>query len=105
MAAVIRSSDEKIYALTTSGGSARICSELLRLASPDKSNIDLWHIIPIPTQEQIAKSAGVTRRTVSRLFSKLYEDNIMERTSEMLIILKREMLEAVALQSADDVIQ
>ena len=60
---IIRITDERLTEVSTLGTMARVCRELLRLASADKRT-GAWLIAPLPTQRELAGRAGTTRGTV-----------------------------------------
>ena len=97
LAGIIRMGDDQISDLSLLGAEQRVCLELLRMAEPDPAYFENLIIFPIPTQSHIANGVGVARETVARIFSKLTQDNIIERKEKTLYIRDPEKLENIAL--------
>ena len=96
LAAVIRTSDERIIDLCTLPAPQRIYAELLRMAEPDDVAPGSWVIRPMRTHAEIASRANTTRETVTRAFGHLVTNGIVERMSKSLYIRDREQLAQLA---------
>ena len=79
LAAMVRSSTERIMDLSTLGANNRIHAELLRLARPDAKGGNSAVISPIPVHSDIASRVSTTRETVARVLSDLARDGVVER--------------------------
>lgn len=97
LAGIIRMGDEQISDLSLLGAEQRVCLELLRMAEPDPAFFENLIVFPIPTQSHIANGVGVARETVARIFSRLTQENIIERKEKTLYIRDPEKLESIAL--------
>lgn len=93
LAGIVRACDERIFDLVTLDAKQRVCMELLRLAQPDAADLTKLVIYPIPTQDAIARNVGITRRTVSRVFRSLMDDQRITKKNKTLLIVDREYLE------------
>lgn len=92
---IIRTTDQRLTELSTLGTMARVCRELLRLATAGERTGE-WLIAPMPTQKELAGRAGTTRETVARTLSQLTRENIVQRSGRVLRILDRAGLEAAS---------
>ncbi len=96
LAAIIRTSDDRIMDLATLSAYQRVYLELLKLKKPDPVRPNSWLIYPLPTQAQIAALASTTRETVARVLSQLQSDGVTERKSKTLYIRQLENLQKLA---------
>jgi CRP/FNR family transcriptional regulator, cyclic AMP receptor protein len=92
---IIRTTDERLTELATLGAIARVCRELLRLATADEHSGN-WLIAPMPTQRDLAGRAGTTRETVARTLAQLSRDGLVRRSGRTLRIRDRAALEAAS---------
>ena len=67
------------------------------MAAPDPAKPESLIISPVPTQANMADVIGVSRETVSRVFSRLRRERIIRRKDKTLYILNRKKLEKRAL--------
>jgi CRP/FNR family transcriptional regulator, cyclic AMP receptor protein len=93
MSSTIRLLDERLTDLTLLGAEQRACTELLRMAKPDKEEPGGYVVSPMPTHANFANLVGVSRETVSRIFRKLREDSLIVHNKRGLCIPNREQLE------------
>lgn len=93
---IIRTSDERIYELTTLGAVQRVHRLLLQLARPDPATPGGWSIVATPTQQSIAAQAGTTRETVARALSQLAGAGVVRRRGRKLVIDDYARLEAMS---------
>jgi len=97
LAGIVRSADQRIIDLSFLSASQRVGLELLKMSEPDPEVEGGWRIDPLPTQNSLAATLGVTRETVARIFGKLQETSIIERRSgSVLRINNRHHLERLA---------
>ena len=90
---LIRTSTDRIMALSTLGACNRVHSELLREARAAQNDGNTAVISPIPTQGDIASRVSTTRETVARVFSDLGKQGLIERINRELVILDVARLE------------
>jgi CRP/FNR family cyclic AMP-dependent transcriptional regulator len=93
MSSDIRLLDERLTDLTLLGAEQRACTELLRMAKPDKEAPGGYVVASMPTHANFANLVGVSRETVSRIFRKLREDSLIVHNKRGLCILDRKQLE------------
>jgi len=98
LAGIIRSTDERIEALSLMDAEQRICLELLRFLEPDPGSMDHFRVYPAPTHNEMAYTTGVTRQTVARIFSRLAKDHVVERQGRVLYIRDHGKLKEAAFQ-------
>jgi CRP-like cAMP-binding protein len=101
LARVVREGTDRITDLSLLSAEQRVCLELLRLARPDPALLKSFAIFPVPTQNMIANSVGVSRETVARIFGRLTRRKVIERKSRTLYILDRDKLEEMAMTGVD----
>ena len=101
LARVVRDGTDRITDLSLLSAEQRVCLELLRLARPDPAVLKSFAIFPVPTQNMIANSVGVSRETVARIFGRLTRQKVIERKSRTLYILNRDKLEEMAMTGVD----
>ena len=99
LAGIIRSTDERIEALSLMDAEQRICLELLRYLEPDPGRMDRFRVYPVPTHVEMAYTIGVTRQTVARIFSRLAKDRVVERQGKVLYIRNHGKLKETAFQA------
>jgi CRP-like cAMP-binding protein len=94
LAGVIRAVDRKAVEFGLVGAVQRVYRELLRLAcvTPDGRTV----VVPLPTQEQLAASAGTTRETAARALAQLAKAGVTRRHGRELRICEPRMLEVLA---------
>lgn len=97
MTSSIRAGYKKISNFSLLNAEQRICLELLSLVKPDPAAIGNWLIHPIPTQQVIASSVGVTRETVGRIFLRLIDTGIIDKKEKTLYVRDPDRLEEIAL--------
>jgi CRP-like cAMP-binding protein len=78
--------------MRTLNSDQRIVEELLWLAECSSNDPNELIINEIPSQEFLAGSLGITRRTVVRIFNRLYKEGNIERHGRKLIITDTEAL-------------
>jgi CRP-like cAMP-binding protein len=83
---LIRSLSERIYEFTTLGVHHRIHAELLRLAKTHMTGPTVANIYPAPTHADIANQVSTHREAVSREFSRLNGEGLIERRGRNLIV-------------------
>jgi CRP/FNR family cyclic AMP-dependent transcriptional regulator len=93
MSSDIRLLDERLTDLTLLGAEQRACTELLRMAKPDKEAPGGYVVAPMLTHANFANLVGVSRETVSRIFRKLREDTLIIHNKRGLCIPDRNRLE------------
>jgi CRP/FNR family transcriptional regulator, cyclic AMP receptor protein len=94
LARIIRRTDERIAELSVLSAMQRIYRELNRLARPGPEGGAV--IAPLPTQEGLAAVVGTTRETVARALGHLARAGTTRRRGRELLILKPDLLEALA---------
>lgn len=99
LAGIIRSTDERIEALSLMDAEQRICLELLRYLEPDPGRMDRFRVYPVPTHVEMAYTIGVTRQTVARIFSRLAKEQVVERQGKVLYIRNHGKLKETAFQA------
>jgi len=83
---LIRALSERVYEFTTLGVHHRIHAELLRLAKAHMTSPTVANIYPAPTHADIANQVSTHREAVSREFSRLASENLIERRGRNLIV-------------------
>lgn len=83
---LIRALSERVYEFTTLGVHHRIHAELLRLAKSHMSGPTVANIYPAPTHADIANQVSTHREAVSREFSRLASEKLIERRGRNLIV-------------------
>ena len=86
MAFFVRSLSERIFEFTTYGVPNRIQAELLRLAKANGHGTEVVNIYPAPTHADIASQVSTHREAVTREFSHLASEGILEKRGRNLII-------------------
>jgi len=86
LAAVIRTSTDRIIDLTTLGANNRVHGEFLRQAAGSETDDNTAMIKPIPVHSDMASRASTTRETVARVLSDLAKKGIVKREKDSLII-------------------
>jgi CRP/FNR family transcriptional regulator, cyclic AMP receptor protein len=86
LAAVIRTSTDRIVDLTTLGANNRVHGELLRQAASSATDDNTATIKPIPVHSDMASRASTTRETVARVLSDLAKKGIVKREKDSLVI-------------------
>ncbi len=86
MAAIIRTSTDRIMDLSTLGANNRVHAELLRLAQLGRRENNTAVISPIPIHGDIASRVSTTRETVARVLGDLSRSGVVERRSDALVI-------------------
>ena len=103
MSHIIRTVDDRIMDLSTLRAVQRVYVELLRLAEEDERSGQCV-IRALPVQRDMARRAGTTRETVSRVLGDLKREHIAERKGRTLYIHDKHRLEemAEALSAGDE---
>ena len=83
---LIRALSERVYEFTTLGVHNRIDAELLRLAKAHMTGPTVANIYPAPTHADIANQVSTHREAVSREFSRLTSEGLIERRGRNLIV-------------------
>ena len=97
LAGIIRIGDERISDISLLGAEQRVCIGLISMATPDPAKPKSLIIFPVPTQANFADVIGVSRETVSRVFSRLRQERIIRRKDKTLYIPNKKKLEQRAL--------
>jgi len=101
LARIIRNLDHRVTQLSTQNESQRIFGELVRIAEPDPSRPECWHIPDMPNHKEIASWAGTSREQVAQAIGELARDGIVRRKTMGLLISDWERLQLMARQTAD----
>ncbi len=83
---LVRALSERIFEFTTYGVRNRIQAELLRLAKASGQGTEIINIYPAPTHADIASHVSTHREAVTREFSHLASEGILEKRGRNLII-------------------
>lgn len=86
LAFYVRALSERIFEFTTYGVPNRIQAELLRLARAIGQGAETVNIYPAPTHADIASQVSTHREAVTREFSHLASEGILEKRGRNLII-------------------
>lgn len=87
LAAIIRTSNDRIMDLSTLGAYTRVYAEILRLARTlAKDDADSAVIDPLPVHSDLASRCGTTRETVARAVSDLIKRGVAEKQGSGLAI-------------------
>lgn len=86
LASLIRALSDRVYEFTTLGVRNRIHAELLRLAKAHMSGEKVANIHPAPTHADIANHISTHREAVSREFSHLASEGLLEKRGRNLIV-------------------
>ena len=86
LTSLIRLLSERVYEFTTLGVHNRIHAELLRLAKAHMTDTKVANIYPAPTHADIANQVSTHREAVSREFSRLAGEKLIERRGRNLIV-------------------
>jgi CRP/FNR family cyclic AMP-dependent transcriptional regulator len=95
LASMVRASDVRIMELSTLAASARVYSELLRMAKPEAAVPGMWVIQPLPPLREIASRASTTRETVNRSITQLYPTGLIRRKGRNLYVTDKAKLELI----------
>ena len=98
---IIRRSNERIIDLATLNAQQRVCSEILKLSSPDAAVPGAWCVYPLPTQSTIASRIGTSRETVGRVMSDLMKGGLVSKKGRSLFIPDRSRLETLTARLQD----
>jgi CRP/FNR family transcriptional regulator, cyclic AMP receptor protein len=93
MAAMVRTSTERILDLSTLGAHNRVYAEILRLAKPGADGRPA--IRPIPVHSDLAARVSTTRETVARVFSELARANVVIKERDALVVAAPARLKAM----------
>ena len=83
---LIRALSERVYEFSTLGVRNRIHAELLRLAKAHLTSPSVANIYPAPTHAAIASQISTHREAVSREFSHLTSEGLLEKRGRNLIV-------------------
>jgi CRP-like cAMP-binding protein len=86
LAAIIRTSTDRIMDLSTLAANNRVHADLLRQARANVKGRNVAEISPIPVHGDIASRVSTTRETVARVMNDLARQGIVERKKDALII-------------------
>lgn len=86
LTSLIRLLSERVYEFTTLGVHNRIHAELLRLAKAHMTSPTVANIYPAPTHADLANQVSTHREAVSREFSRLANEKLIERRGRNLIV-------------------
>jgi CRP/FNR family transcriptional regulator, cyclic AMP receptor protein len=95
LAGMVRASDVRIMELSTLAASARVYSELLRMAKPEQAVPGMWVIHPLPPLREIASRASTTRETVNRAITQLYPTGLIRRKGRNLYVTDKAKLQLI----------
>jgi CRP/FNR family cyclic AMP-dependent transcriptional regulator len=90
LAHLVRALSNRVIEFATMPVRDRICAELLRLATRDKS--DLWQIYPMPTHAELANRVATHREAVTRVVHELELAGLISREGKKLILRDRDRL-------------
>jgi len=90
LAYLVRALSNRVVEFATMPVRDRICAELLRLATRDKS--DLWQIHPMPTHAELANRVATHREAVTRVLHELELAGLISREGKKLILRDRDRL-------------
>lgn len=86
LAAIIRTSTDRIMDLSTLAANNRVHADLLRQARSNMRGKNEAAISPIPLHGDIASRVSTTRETVARVMNDLARQGIVKRTKDSLVI-------------------
>ena len=89
----LRMSDEKLTDVSLYGTEQRVCLELIRMTKLDIKTKNTYQIKQMPTQANFANIIGSTRETVSRILTKLRDDQIIVKTDNGFVVPDKKQLE------------
>ena len=89
----LRMSDEKLTDVSLYGTEQRVCLELIRMTKLDTKTKNIYKIKQMPTQANFANIIGSTRETVSRILTKLRDDQIIVKTDNGFVVPDKKQLE------------
>lgn len=99
LAAIVRTTDERIAELSTLSSMQRVYRELARMAEDDPVAPMRKLIRKLPTQQEIASRSGVTRETVARALGQLGDRGLVKRKGRLLLINDPQGLEDLGSQA------
>ena len=94
---IIRQSNDHIILLGHQHALSRICALLLQIQTREE---DSSAPLAVPTQQEIASLTNTTRETVSRVFSQLQEEEVIEKSGKKVMIKNTELLEKHMLEGS-----
>jgi CRP-like cAMP-binding protein len=97
---IIRNLDNRVTQLSTQGESQRVIGELVRLAEPDPTRPEAWHIPDLPNHKEIAAWSGTSREVVAQAIGELARDGVVRRKSMGLVICDWARLQLMAKATA-----
>jgi len=97
---IIRNLDLRVTQLSTQNESQRIWGELVRLAQPDASRPEGWHIPDLPNHKEIASWAGTSREAVAQAIGELARHGVVKRRGMGLMIVDWARLQLMAKDAA-----
>ena len=96
LAYLVRALSDRVVEFATMPVRDRVCAELLRLATRDKS--DAWQIHPIPTHAELANRVATHREAVTRVLHVLESGGLIAREGKKVILLDRDRLHRTVLE-------
>lgn len=93
---IIRNLDTRVTKLSTLSDQQRVTAELVRLAAPDPSRPESWHIADLPNHREIAAWAGTGREIVAQVIGELAREGVVKRKSMGLVICDLSRLQLMA---------
>lgn len=78
----IRETDEKLFCVGKHSASVRIIGELIKLAQPESKGSDSYEIPFVPTHQEIALLAIVSREQTTRTLKKLKNLDLIEKSED-----------------------
>lgn len=72
----------------------RLCAQVLQLSQPGSDGVPV--LDPVPTHQELAIMINVSRETVTRAFQVLFLNAVLRREGNVLAVLQREHLAAIA---------
>lgn len=95
LAAIVRTSTDRIMDLSTLAANNRVHADLLRQARTNLKGNNRAEITPIPIHGDMASRVSTTRETVTRVMNDLARQGIVERKKTVLVIHDVERLQHI----------
>lgn len=95
-ASIIRTTNQRVFSLSTLTPRQRVYLELLRMAEPNPKGDGSWLIEIVPNHNEIASWAGTDKLEVANAIGALVRDAILERKYKSFIIKDHTRLKSLA---------